>query len=38
MTVLATFSYAFIAYGPTVVLFVITVASNAYQVILLMTG
>lgn len=38
MTVLAVFSYGFIAFGPTVVLFAVTVARNAYQVILLMTG
>lgn len=38
MTILATFSYGFIAFGPTVVLFAVTVARNAYQVILLMTG
>ena len=38
MSLLATFGYAFIAYGPLVVLFVLTVARNAYQVILLMTG
>ena len=38
MTILAIFSYGFIAYGPTVVLFAVTVARHAYQVILLMTG
>ena len=38
MTVLAVFAYGFIAYGPTVVLFSVTVACHAYQVILLMTG
>ena len=38
MTVLAVFAYGFIAYGPTVVLFAVTVSRHAYQVILLMTG
>jgi anterior pharynx defective protein 1 len=38
MTVLSVFAYGFIAYGPTVVLFAVTVARHAYQVILLMTG
>lgn len=38
MTVLAVFSYGFIAYGPAVVLFIVTVARHAYEVILLMSG
>ena len=38
MTILSVFAYGFIAYGPTVVLFAVTVARHAYQVILLMTG
>lgn len=38
MTVLATFSYGLIAFGPMIVLFFVTVSRKPYEVIIMMSA
>ena len=38
MTVLAIFSYGFIAFGPVATLFIVTVARHPHEVIVMMAG